>query len=104
MRIKEYSSHDSGKAIARRSARSGPRVQFVARGREELEARRAELLEFTQEVRATALDLPIPDSARQIVGGVRTAWRGLDILVTNVRGCRAGRFSRARRRRMIGQN
>jgi hypothetical protein len=36
----------------------------VARSREELEATRAELLELTQDVRATALDVLIPDSAR----------------------------------------
>jgi len=59
-------------------------VQLVARRREELEATRAELLEFTQEVQATALDLLIPDSARQIAAEVSAAWGGLDILVTNV--------------------
>ena len=40
-----------GKAIARRFAQGGARVQLLARSREELEATRAELLEFTQEVR-----------------------------------------------------
>jgi len=45
-----------GKAIARRFAQGGARIQLVARSREELETTRAELLELTQEVRATALD------------------------------------------------
>jgi NAD(P)-dependent dehydrogenase (short-subunit alcohol dehydrogenase family) len=81
-----------GKAIARRFAQGGARVQLVARSQEELEATRAELLEFTQEVRATALDLLIPDSARQIVAEVSAAWGGLDILVTNAGAAAQGGF------------
>jgi 3-oxoacyl-[acyl-carrier protein] reductase len=59
-----------GKAIARRFAQGGARFQLVARSREELEATRAELLELTQESQPAALDLLIPDSARQIVAEV----------------------------------
>jgi NAD(P)-dependent dehydrogenase (short-subunit alcohol dehydrogenase family) len=81
-----------GKAIARQFAQGGARVQLVARSREELEATRAELLELTQEVRATALDLLIPDSARQIVAEVSDAWGGLDILVTNAGAAAQGGF------------
>jgi NAD(P)-dependent dehydrogenase (short-subunit alcohol dehydrogenase family) len=81
-----------GKAIARRFAEGGARIQLVARSREELESTRAELLKFTQEVRATALDLLIPDAARQIVAEVSASWGGLDILVTNAGAAAQGGF------------
>ncbi len=44
------------------------------------------------EVRATALDLVAPDSARQIVAEAREAWGGLDILVTNAASAAQGGF------------
>jgi NAD(P)-dependent dehydrogenase (short-subunit alcohol dehydrogenase family) len=50
-----------GNAIAGRLAQGGARAQLVARSRAGLEATRAELLEFTQEVRA-------PDARRRIQG------------------------------------
>ena len=81
-----------GKAIARRFAQGGARVQLVARSPEELETARAELLELTQGVRTTALDLLIPDTARQIVAEVSAAWGGLDILVTNAGAAAQGGF------------
>ncbi len=81
-----------GKAIARRFAQDGARIQLVARSQGELDATRAELLEFTSEVRATALDLVLPDSARKIVDEVADAWGGLDILVTNAGAAAQGGF------------
>ena len=81
-----------GKAIARRFALEGASIQLVARSRAELEATRAELLQFTPQVRATALDLLLPDSGRQIVTEVKEAWGGLDILVTNAGNAAQGGF------------
>jgi 3-oxoacyl-[acyl-carrier protein] reductase len=81
-----------GKAIARRFAQGGARVQLVARSQEEFEATRAELLELTREVRATALDLLIPNSARQIGAEVGAAWGGIDILITNAGAAAQGGF------------
>jgi NAD(P)-dependent dehydrogenase (short-subunit alcohol dehydrogenase family) len=81
-----------GKAIARHFARSGARVLLVARGRSELDESRAELLQLTSEVHAVALDLTLPDSARQLVGRARELWGGLDILVTNAGGAAQGGF------------
>jgi len=81
-----------GKAIARRFAQGGARVQLVARSREELEATRAELFELTRDVRATALGLLIPESARQIVAEIIVAWGGIDILVTNAGAAAQGGF------------
>jgi len=81
-----------GKAIAHRFAREGAKIQLVARSQSELDTTRAELLELTSEVRATALDLQLPASARQIVGEVADAWDGLDILVTNAGAAAQGGF------------
>jgi len=81
-----------GKGIARRFAQGGAKVLLVARGREELDQTRSELLELTSEVRATALDLTLPDSARQIVAEAAHAWGGLDILVTNAGAAAQGGF------------
>jgi NAD(P)-dependent dehydrogenase (short-subunit alcohol dehydrogenase family) len=65
------SSREIGRAIARRFAQGGARVSILAGSLKELEATRAELLELTQEVRATALDLFIPGSAPA------NRWRGV---------------------------
>ena len=81
-----------GKAIAQRFALKGAWIQLVARSREELEATRAELLQFTPQVRATSLDLLLPDSGRQIVAEMEDAWGGLDILVTNAGAAAQGAF------------
>ncbi len=81
-----------GKAIAYRFAREGAKIQLVARSQGELDATRAELLALTPEVRATALDLQLPGSARQIVGEVADVWGGLDILVTNAGAAAQGGF------------
>lgn len=72
-----------GKAIAHRFARGGAKVLLVSRSRNELDDSRAELLELTCEVHAVALDLTLPDSARQLVANASELWGGLDILVTN---------------------
>lgn len=81
-----------GKAIARRFAQGGAKILLVARSGNELEQTRAELLELTSEVRATALDLILPDSARQIVAEAADTWGGLDILVTNAGAAAQGGF------------
>jgi NAD(P)-dependent dehydrogenase (short-subunit alcohol dehydrogenase family) len=81
-----------GQAIARRFAIEGAWIQLVARSREELEATRAELLQLTPQVRATSLDLLLPDAGRQIVAEVEQAWGGLDILVTNAGAAPQGGF------------
>ena len=81
-----------GRAIARRFARGGAKVLLVARGRSELDESRAELLQLTSEVHAVALDLTLPDSARQLVGKVRDLLGGLDILVTNAGAAAQGGF------------
>ncbi len=81
-----------GKAIARRSAQGGAKILLVARSGNELEQTSAELLELTSEVRATALDLILPDSARQIVAEAADTWGGLDILVTNAGAAAQGGF------------
>jgi 3-oxoacyl-[acyl-carrier protein] reductase len=81
-----------GKAIARRFALGGARVLLMARSRSELDESRAELLELTSEVHAVALDLTLPDSARQLVVKVRDLWGGLDILVTNAGAVAPGGF------------
>ncbi len=81
-----------GKAIAERFALEGAWIQLVARSGEELEATRAELLQFTPQVKATSLDLLLPDSGRQIVAEVEQAWGGLDILVTNAGAAAQGGF------------
>lgn len=72
-----------GKGIALEFARQGAKVQLAARTMDELEATRTELLQFASEVRATALDLLVSDSARLIVHELAEAWAGLDVLVTN---------------------
>lgn len=81
-----------GKAIAHRFAREGAKIQLVARTQSELDATRTELLALTSEVRATALDLQLPGSARQIVGEVADVWGGLDVLVTNAGAAAQGGF------------
>ena len=81
-----------GKAIARRFAEEGARIQLVARSPDELRATQMELQEFAQEVRATALDLLLPDSAARIVDEVAEAWGGLDILVANAGAAPQGGF------------
>jgi 3-oxoacyl-[acyl-carrier protein] reductase len=81
-----------GKGIARRFAESGAKILLVARSRDELERTRAELGELTSEVRTIALDLTLPDSARQVVTEAASAWSGLDILVTNAGAAPQGGF------------
>ncbi len=66
-----------GKAVTHRFAREGAKIQLLA---------------LTSEVRATALDLRLPDSARQIVGEVADVWGGLDILVTDAGAAAQGGF------------
>jgi len=85
-----------GKASARRFALGGAKVLLVARSRSELDESRAELLELTSEVHAVALDLTLPDSARQLVVKVRDLWGGLDILVTNAGAAAQGGFLETR--------
>jgi 3-oxoacyl-[acyl-carrier protein] reductase len=81
-----------GKGIARRFAEGGAKILLVARSRDELDHTRAELQEITPEVRAIALDLTLPDSARQVVTEAAEAWGGLDILVTNAGAAPQGGF------------
>lgn len=81
-----------GKGIARRFAQGGAKVLLVARSRDELDQTRTELLELTSDVRAFALDLTVPDAARQIVSAVADAWGGLDILITNAGAAPQGGF------------
>jgi NAD(P)-dependent dehydrogenase (short-subunit alcohol dehydrogenase family) len=81
-----------GKGIASRFAQSGAKVLLVARSRDELDQTRTELLELTSDVRAFALDLTVPDAARQVVGAVTDAWGGLDILITNAGAAPQGGF------------
>src|SRR5260370_21326793 len=72
-----------GKAIAQRFALEGAWIQLVARSGEELEATRAELLQFTPQVKATSLDLLLPDSGRQIVAVGEQARGGLALFLLN---------------------
>jgi 3-oxoacyl-[acyl-carrier protein] reductase len=81
-----------GKAIARRFAQGEARILLVARTRSELDDSRAELLELTSEVHAVAVDLTLPDSARQLVAKASQRWGGLDILVTNAGAAAQGSF------------
>jgi 3-oxoacyl-[acyl-carrier protein] reductase len=81
-----------GKAIARQFAQGGAKILLVARSRNELDQTRTELLALTSEIRVTALDLVLPDSARQIVAEIADAWGGLDILVTNAGAAAQGGF------------
>ena len=81
-----------GSAIARRLAEGGATIQLVARTRSELDQVQAELSRFRSGVRATALDLTLPDAARQLVAEVHAAWGGLDILVTNAGAAAQGGF------------
>jgi NAD(P)-dependent dehydrogenase (short-subunit alcohol dehydrogenase family) len=81
-----------GKAIARRFAQGGAKILLTARSQSELDQTRAELQELTSEVRAIALDLVIPDSARRVIAEAVGAWGGLDILVTNAGAAAQGGF------------
>ena len=81
-----------GKGIARGFARGGAKVLLVARSRDELYQTSGELQELTSQVRAVALDLTLPDSARQIVSDASDAWGGLDVLVTNAGAAPQGGF------------
>ncbi len=81
-----------GKGIARRFAEGGAKVLLVARSRDELEQTRTELRELKSDVRSTALDLTLPDSARQLVTEAGAAWGGLDILITNAGAAPQGGF------------
>ena len=81
-----------GQAIAERFAREGARVQLVARSQAELDETKRGLEAFSAEIRATALDLTLPDSAGQIISEVEKAWGGLDILVTNAGAAAQGGF------------
>jgi 3-oxoacyl-[acyl-carrier protein] reductase len=81
-----------GEGIARRFAEGGAKILLVARSRDELEQTRIELRELTSDVRSTALDLTLPDSARQVVTDALGAWGGLDILVTNAGAALQGGF------------
>lgn len=81
-----------GKGIARRFAEGGAKILLVARSRDELEQTSAELRGLTSDVRAVALDLTVPDSAREIVTAAAEAWDGLDILVTNAGAAPQGGF------------
>lgn len=81
-----------GKGIALEFARQGAKVQLTARTIDELEATRTELMRFASEVRATAVDLLAPDSARLIVDEAANAWGGLDVLVTNAGAAAQGGF------------
>lgn len=64
----------------------------MARSCDELDQTRAELLELNPEVRALALDLTLPDAARQVVSTAADAWGGLDILITNAGAAPQGGF------------
>ncbi|MEO5926598.1 MAG: SDR family oxidoreductase [Bryobacteraceae bacterium] len=86
------SSRGIGYAIARRFAEEGARIQLVARDVDELQQSRSELLKLTAEVRATSLDLLLPEASAQIVAEVADAWGGLDILVTNAGAAAQGSF------------
>lgn len=81
-----------GKGIARRFAEARAKILLVARSRDELDQTRAELLELTSEVYAVALDLTLPDAARQVVSIAAAAWGGLDILITNAGAAPQGGF------------
>ena len=81
-----------GKGIARRFTEGGAKVLLVARSRDELEQTRTELRELKSDVRSTALDLTLPDSARQLVTEAGAAWGGLDILITNAGAAPQGGF------------
>ena len=81
-----------GKGIARRFAEGGAKVLLVARSRDELEQTRTELRELKSDVRSTALDLTLPDSARQLVTEAGAAWGGLVILITNAGAAPQGGF------------
>lgn len=81
-----------GQAIARRFAQAGARLHLVARGAEELEQTRRELAPLTEDVRISALDLTLPDSASRLLATVNQQWNGLDILVTNAGATPQGGF------------
>ena len=81
-----------GQAIADRFAAEGDRVQLVARSQPELDQAQESMSTFAAEVRATALDLTMPDAAQSIVTEVEGAWGGLDILVTNAGAAPQGSF------------
>lgn len=86
------SSRGIGKAIARRFAEGGARLQLVARTADELATTKQELLDLTSDVRATALDLVAPAAALQIVEEVQNAWGGLDVLVSSAGAAAQGGF------------
>jgi len=81
-----------GKAIARRFAQGGAKILLTARSQGELDQTQAELQALTSDVRAIALDLVAPDSARQVIAEAVGAWSGLDILVTNAGAAPQGGF------------
>jgi NAD(P)-dependent dehydrogenase (short-subunit alcohol dehydrogenase family) len=81
-----------GKAIAHRFAEGGAKILLTARSQSELDQTRAELQELTSDVRAIALDLVAPDSARRVIAEAVGAWGGLDILVTNAGAAAQGGF------------
>jgi NAD(P)-dependent dehydrogenase (short-subunit alcohol dehydrogenase family) len=81
-----------GAGIARRFAQEGARLHLTARGAEELEATRQELLGLTSEVNVTALDLTAPNAAVMLLAEVAERWGGLDILVTNAGAAPQGSF------------
>lgn len=88
------SSKGLGKAIALGLAEEGAKVTICARSKDTLEATAAEIRKETgSEILAVATDVSQPDQVQKLIDHAIDHFGGIDILVSNAGGPRAGRFN-----------
>jgi 3-oxoacyl-[acyl-carrier protein] reductase len=81
-----------GKAVAEELSAEGAAVVICARGREALEATRAEIAARGGVVHAVAADVAIPADVERVVAEATKTFGAVDIVVTNTGGPRSGKF------------
>jgi 3-oxoacyl-[acyl-carrier protein] reductase len=86
------SSRGLGRACAAAFAREGADVAICARGKEDLRAAEAEMVELGVRVHAVVADLSISEDCRRFVQGSYDALGRVDVLVNNNGGPPSGAF------------
>ncbi|MGH2725381.1 MAG: SDR family oxidoreductase [Actinomycetota bacterium] len=86
------SSRGLGRACAAAFAREGADVAICARGKDDLRAAEAELVELGARVHASVADLSLAEDCRRFVNGAAEALGRVDVLVNNNGGPPSGAF------------
>ncbi len=86
------SSRGLGRACAAAFAREGANVAICARGKDDLRAAEAELVELGARVHAAVVDLSHAEDCRRFVNGAAEALGRVDVLVNNSGGPPSGAF------------